>query len=204
MDTARYVFAVLMLVSWPPAFMTWYLIHPLARYWRRLGPGRTYSIVIPTALALAYLLYRMRATLVGPDLGTSWPLVVLAAVSYSIAAALELLCRRHLKFRILTGVPELKGDRNERVLLTEGIYGRVRHPRYVSATLGLLAIALFCNYVGTWALLAIWFPALWLLAVLEERELREWFGAEYDEYASTVPRFIPRLRRRADRDATTE
>jgi len=30
--------------------------------------------------------------------------------------------------------------------------------------------------------------------MLEERELRERFGAEYDAYCRRVPRFLPRLR----------
>lgn len=33
--------------------------------------------------------------------------------------------------------------------------------------------------------------ALWLLAVLEDRELAAHFGAEHEEYARRVPRLFP-------------
>ena len=38
-------------------------------------------------------------------------------------------------------------------------------------------------------------PALWILILLEERELKQRFGTEYEEYLSAVPRLIPRLGR---------
>jgi protein-S-isoprenylcysteine O-methyltransferase Ste14 len=45
-----------------------------------------------------------------------------------------------------------------------------------------------------WVIAAIW-TALMLLAIaFEERELRTRFGAEYDEYARQVPRFLPAWR----------
>ena len=45
-----------------------------------------------------------------------------------------------------------------------------------------------------YAVLALWVPGIWLIAVLEERELRERFGAAYDAYCRRVPRFLPQLR----------
>jgi protein-S-isoprenylcysteine O-methyltransferase Ste14 len=35
------------------------------------------------------------------------------------------------------------------------------------------------------------------LAVTEEREMRERFGAEFDTYAARTPRFVPSLSNRA-------
>jgi protein-S-isoprenylcysteine O-methyltransferase Ste14 len=40
-----------------------------------------------------------------------------------------------------------------------------------------------------------------ILALVEERELRIQFGAEYESYARAVTRFIPRLRKTADTPA---
>jgi protein-S-isoprenylcysteine O-methyltransferase Ste14 len=36
------------------------------------------------------------------------------------------------------------------------------------------------------------FPAIHLVVLLEEPELRERFGAEYEEYCGRVPRYIPK------------
>jgi len=38
-------------------------------------------------------------------------------------------------------------------------------------------------------------PLLWLTVILEERELRQRFGAAYDGYCQRVPRFRPHRRR---------
>jgi protein-S-isoprenylcysteine O-methyltransferase Ste14 len=60
--------------------------------------------------------------------------------------------------------------------------------------IALLGWSLFANHLALYAVLALWVPGVWLIAVLEERELRERFGAEYDAYCRRVPRFLPRLR----------
>ena len=42
--------------------------------------------------------------------------------------------------------------------------------------------------LANWVLFTV---ALWLLAVLEDRELAAHFGAEYEEYAQRIPRLFP-------------
>jgi len=93
----------------------------------------------------------------------------------------------------LVGIPEFSKADNKGQVLSEGIYGRVRHPRYVAIMIGTLAWALFVNYVGVYVLAILTLPGLYLVAVLEERELLERFGDEYARYRERVPRFVPRL-----------
>ena len=193
MDVARYFLAVLVLVTFPPALLYWFLIHPLAGHWRRLGPGWTYTVITVAGLLLGVAIFQFRQPLVRVEYGFQPALAWLALACYLASIALEVLCRRHLKLRVLTGVPEVSGQSYPGKLLTEGIYGRVRHPRYLSATLGLLAVALFTNYLAVWVLLAGTVPALYGVVLLEEKELRERFGEEYDRYSREVPRLIPRL-----------
>ncbi len=82
-------------------------------------------------------------------------------------------------------------------LLQLGIYGRVRHPPYLGVMLGTVAMALFTNYLAAYALAAIAFPWLYLIIVLEERELRDRFGEAYRIYQQQVPRLVPRRSRGA-------
>ena len=79
-------------------------------------------------------------------------------------------------------------------LLTEGIYARVRNPRYLAVLLGMTGFALILNYPALYLTVAACVPAGWLLIVLEERELEERFGDEYLAYKKSVPRLIPRPR----------
>jgi len=80
-------------------------------------------------------------------------------------------------------------------LAMRGLYAHVRHPQYVA----LLAIMFgFLLQWPTFVTLAM-FPVLvtmyvWL-AHREEHEVRARFGFAWDQYASRVPAFVPRLRR---------
>ncbi|MDE2847681.1 MAG: isoprenylcysteine carboxylmethyltransferase family protein [Gemmatimonadota bacterium] len=81
-------------------------------------------------------------------------------------------------------------------LITNGPYGRVRNPLYVGnfvLSLGLCVMA--------WA----WMPYMigifvtafgiqyGLIVSLEEESLRKTFGAQYEAYLASVPRFLPRF-----------
>ncbi len=194
LDTVRYWLAVLTIISMPPAVLYWYVIHPFASAWRRLGRLPAYLIVIGLCVAIGYGLWQIRDPLLGVDYGFNPWLSALGLILYLIAIYVELQCRKHLKFYILAGAPELSRD-NPGKLLDQGIYSRIRHPRYMSLLFGTAGFTLFVNYRGTYLLLLALLPLIYGLVLLEERELRERFGDAYVEYSQKVPRFIPRRRR---------
>ncbi len=102
---------------------------------------------------------------------------------------------RYLTLSVMLGVPELSRKKMPGRLFTEGIYGQVRHPRYIEIAFVLASIALFTNYLAVYILLAAYFPAIYIVVLLEERELRNRFGGTYESYCREVPRFFPRLRK---------
>ena len=173
------------------------MIHPWAHRWRRLGPVRTYLIVLPPLVALGAVLYRVRDRILGSDLGTSWTLISVAMAFYGVSTYLELHHWRHLSIATAVGIQELlPTDHRNGKLLREGIYRVVRHPRYLSTALGVLGNALVINYVGIYALILLMFPAGYVLVLLpEEKELIERFGEDYRQYQREVPRLLPRLGR---------
>jgi len=194
METARYILGVFILVVCPPALLGWFIIHGWTRRWRSWGPARTYLTVLPVLAALGVLLFRQRDKLLSVNLGTNWRLIVVALLLYCPITWLELRYWKHLSFRILVGIAELSPPGQSK-LLTEGIYGVVRHPRYLSAGLGLIASALFVNYLGLYILLAaIALPGYGML-ILEERELLDRFGDAYRHYQRDVPQLIPWIRK---------
>lgn len=193
MDTARTWMGIFVIIGLPPAVAYWCVAHPLASFWRRLGPRWALATLF-TGLGLGWWgMWLVRDSALGVDLGTNLALVGPAVLIYSISILLDIKVRKHLKLNTLVGIPEFSqaGDRGR--VLSEGIYGRVRHPRYVAIIIGTLGWALFVNYVGVYVLAILTVPGLYLVTVLEERELLERFGDEYARYCERVPRFVPRL-----------
>jgi protein-S-isoprenylcysteine O-methyltransferase Ste14 len=112
---------------------------------------------------------------------------------FALSAYLDTRAKKHLQLNIMTGMPELDPEGSGVPLLTEGIYARVRHPRYLAVMVGFAAVALFVNYVGIYVFTVLTVPLLWLVVLLEERELLDRYGLEYERYQREVPMFLPRF-----------
>ncbi len=194
LEAVRYYLALVVLVSFVPLLAFWFLIHPFVGLWRRLGPGIAYSTAATVMILIGVGIFALRGPLLAVEFGTVPLLWLPAALAYLAAIVLEVLCRRQLSIRTLIGLPELVPGRVPGRLLTEGIYARVRHPRYTGGGLGLLALACFTNYLAVYELLVVYWPAIYAITVFEERELAERFGAAYERYRKSVPRFLPRFR----------
>jgi protein-S-isoprenylcysteine O-methyltransferase Ste14 len=191
LDELRHALGLIVLVTVPVNLGVWLLIHPLARTWRRVGPVGSYAALTVPSLAVAAWLWSSRRTLLGADLGLHPVLVAIAVGAFAAAIAIARVRRRQLTSRILAGVPELSRDKGR--LLTEGIYARTRNPRYLEFLLFALGFVAIANHAGTWLLWALCFPGVHLVVLLEERELRDRFGAEYDAYCRRVARYLPPL-----------
>ena len=91
------------------------------------------------------------------------------------------------------GIHEAKGG-----IVTTGIYARVRHPQY----LGFLLLTFGMNLEWTTFFTFLLYPVIvvlyYRLAKSEEKYSEEQFGEEYRKYKSSVPMFIPRIRKKAD------
>ena len=109
-------------------------------------------------------------------------LVMVSAVSLLISH-FDLLGTRqvwlHLHGREYTSLP----------FRMPGIYSRIRHPQYVGWMISFWAIP---TMTGGHLLFAAVMTAYMMVAtVFEERNLVEYYGAEYEEYQRNVPKFIP-------------
>ncbi len=193
-NTFRYIVALVVLISLPPGLLLWFCIHPFAGFWRKLGPVWTYTLLGIPMIGVMVAIFLMRRSLLAIDFGTNYLLMALAVVCVLGSAILSRKRRRYLTFGILSGLPELSQEQYPGTLLTEGIYATIRHPRYVEVFLAVLAYAFTANYLAPYLLALVSVPAIYLIVVLEERELQKRFGEAYEEYGRRVPRFIPRMR----------
>lgn len=93
----------------------------------------------------------------------------------------------------------IRGGKNHRVyaehLVTEGLYAHCRNPMYLGNFLLLAGLAVASNSV-VFVLIGVPLALAMHRAIVaaEEEFLRGKFGAQYDDYCSRVPRWLPRLK----------
>lgn len=194
MTLARYYIALFLILTIPSALLLWLLIHPFARFWRRLGPMWAYGSVGAVQVLAMAVIFRVRRYLLAVDFGPNYGLLALGICFLGAAIVLRLWHRRYMKTGTMFGLPELDPKQYPGWLITEGPYAWVRHPRYVQVTLALWGFAFIANYLAVYGLAVLWMAGIYVIVLLEENELRQRFGAAYEEYCRRVPRFVPRIR----------
>jgi protein-S-isoprenylcysteine O-methyltransferase Ste14 len=142
---------------------------------------------------VAVAAYLARRPLLSIEYGDHLPLAIAGGALLAASVAMRMVVATRLTKRILMGFPEIAPDTHGVPLLTDGIYARLRHPRYVQVAMALLGGALLVNYLAAYVECVAGLIALRLVVSLEERELRQRFGQAYDEYCARTPRFIPRF-----------
>lgn len=79
-------------------------------------------------------------------------------------------------------------------LVTDGVYGVVRHPQYLGIIIGTAAFLIQWPTIITVAMWPILTYGYYCQAKREERELEERFGEEYRRYKQRVPMLVPRFK----------
>ena len=142
-------------------------------------------------MAAAFLL---RHELLAFDFGSHLLPALLALPVFALAISVQRRRREKLAPKALNGLPELTAtSQDPGHLIEDGIYAHLRHPRYLELSLILLGWALLSNYLAIYVIAAGAPFILTWTALLEERELRQRFGATYDAYCRRVPRILPKF-----------
>ncbi len=187
--------SLLALVCYPPIPLVVMLIHVSLPFWKRVGT-KSYTFFI-FIFALCYaLLFFLVWYFKEPIL--AWKLyedsfMGLGALIFVAGVGVGIITVRTLSLRVLLGFPEIQSSHYPSKLVTQGIYRYLRHPRYLEFILEVLGIAILSGLVWNFILFMYMVPAVWLLSVVEERELVERFGKPYVEYRKVTGRFWPRL-----------
>jgi protein-S-isoprenylcysteine O-methyltransferase Ste14 len=141
-----------------------------------LVPG-TVTVVIPRQL-------------LGVDAQAAIPLGLIGALPIALGAACYLWCAWDFA-SVGQGTPAPIDP--PKVLVAKGLYRAVRNPMYVGVLLIVLGESLlFASATLLGYALLIWVIAHLFVVFYEEPILRRKFGASYETYRKTVPRWIPR------------
>jgi protein-S-isoprenylcysteine O-methyltransferase Ste14 len=190
--------AALVLFLQLPIPLYWFVVHPQVDFWRRHQKA-SYVIALLCSWPPATLcVFLFRKELFRSGWPPLWAVLIgLGLILFE--AWLFWRLSRDLGAARLVGKTELSGSGS---IADQGIYARVRHPRYAGSLLAILGACFLGGKAAMWIVAAAW-TALMLLAIsFEERELHRRFGSAYEEYARQVPRFLPRLRPRHGRPDT--
>ncbi len=198
LDALALVYAILFF----PAPFFWLIMHSGIHFWRRFG-NRAFWMALPiwgfTGVGLALGRHTLFSARVGRnELSCFMGLLLLCIVIWIDRQVLH-----EFSVRRLVGLPEVNPQRYPGGVVRSGIYARVRHPRYIEYMLTFLGLALLTGAVGIFLLAIVTILLYLIVAPLEERELREHYGADYEAYTRAVPRFVPRLWRKAKPQMST-
>jgi|SRR5579864_7389550 len=82
----------------------------------------------------------------------------------------------------------------QEVLTVTGPYAYTRNPLYLGSAILTLGLAVAANSWVAAVILSVYFAIVYGVVMRrEEQELRQHHGSAFDEYARTVPLFLPRL-----------
>jgi protein-S-isoprenylcysteine O-methyltransferase Ste14 len=182
----------LVLLLWIPFY--WLVFHSAIRFWRRLG-DRAFWVALPVWLIFAAGIILSRHGLFARRLernALSW---TMGGVLFFLASWLEVQTRHTLGWGRLAGLAELNPQHRLCGVIRQGVYARVRHPRYLLYMLMILSMAFLTGAEAIFLLAFLNVLLYQILAPLEERELLDQYGPQYEDYQRLVPRFVPHLGR---------
>lgn len=122
---------------------------------------------------------------------TASDLVAPAGLALLLAGVAVRRAAVHTLGRYFTGTVTISDDHR---LIRRGPYRHLRHPAYTGALVAHLGLGL--SFSNWFSLLLSSLPFLAAAAYrmrVEERALREAFGAEYEDYARSTKRLIPKV-----------
>ncbi len=178
-----------------PVPFFWLIIHPAIHFWRRFG-NRSFGAALPLWIVSGVTLLLLRDKIFAERISQNALTRVMGSALVLLALWIGRHVHREFGLRRLAGLPELNPGRYSGGVVRSGIYAYVRHPRYLEYMLTFVGLAFLTGAVGIFLLAIVTILLYHIVAPLEERELREHYGTQYEAYARAVPRFMPRFWRK--------
>ncbi len=119
--------------------------------------------------------------------------VIAGGIILAIGCVVAIIAGKTLTLKTLFSLTQIHPERYHQQLVMNGLYGKIRHPRYIGYWMMALGFAMTTGFFLMWIFFIWLIIGLAALALLEERELRQRFGKEYTDYMRRVPAFIPKF-----------
>jgi protein-S-isoprenylcysteine O-methyltransferase Ste14 len=184
--------ALMTIILWPVIPLFWIPVHGLSRIFKKLGL-LTYMMPLFTWLPLAYLIYAKRTFILHYKLDLPVVLNISGILLLVLGTVLHIWTGKLLGPWGLIGLPEVS-TRIKVKLITEGPFSVVRHPTYFAHTLMFSGVFLITEVIslGIITLLDLLMVYIFIIP-LEEKELLNRFGNDYNLYRERIPKYFPRI-----------
>jgi protein-S-isoprenylcysteine O-methyltransferase Ste14 len=179
--------AALVLFLQLPIPLFWFIVHPQVNFWRRHQKAGYVTGLLLSWGPVTVCLFLFRHEIFRRDWPSPWSMLAGFALLF-IEGWIFWRVGHDLGTSRLVGKTELSGGGE---MANQGIYSRIRHPRYLGSLLAILGACFLAGTRVMWTIAAVWCVLTLMAIALEERELRARFGAAYEEYCRRVPRFVP-------------
>jgi len=170
-----------------PIPIYWLILHPFNSFWRTRVRAAFWIAGLTAWICGGILLWHFRHQLLA-EARPPWHAIIAGFLLIAVEGYLFARVERELGSRRLVGHAELTGTGE---MFSDGLYARVRHPRYAGMFSALIGAALLAGTPLLWLVLLLWWPFALIVIRLEERELTNRFGASYEDYRKRVPAFLP-------------
>lgn len=172
-----------------PIPLYWFVMHPQVDYWRKHQKAGYITGLLLSWLPVTVLLVIFHRKLFRAAQPAVWEIAAgIALIIFEVCIFWRV--KKDLGAMQLVGQTELSGGGE---IVRRGIYARIRHPRYIGSFLAILGACFLAGTRAMWIVAAIWLVLTRIAIALEERELRNRFGASYAEYCRRAPRFFPNI-----------
>ncbi len=188
-----YILGLVYLIIFIPIPIGWIIIHLTISFWRKLG-RYSYIVFLFYLIIFGLLILFYKNKLLSKQHPFNIALFVLGFVLILTALYLDRKRASVFDLKRLIGFPEIMPDKFKPKLVKEGIYSIIRHPRYIEYMLFSSGIALIIRFYYIYLIQIYMIISLYILILIEEKELKQRFGREYISYCKNVPRLIPKLK----------
>jgi protein-S-isoprenylcysteine O-methyltransferase Ste14 len=168
-----------------PVPLYWFVVHPQIDYWRNHQKAAyAVGLLAWPVVGVGLVLYQHDLFLRGYP--AAWRMVVGFALLVFELWLFE-RARRDLGTARFIGRAELSGGGE---VVSQGIYARMRNPRYFGSFLAIVGTCLIAGNSRMWLIAAMWTILMRVAIAFEEREMQNRFGEAYVAYCRRVPRFF--------------
>jgi protein-S-isoprenylcysteine O-methyltransferase Ste14 len=178
--------AIMTLMFWSAIPLFWIPVHLATGFFRKLGLF-TYLMPLIIWVPTAYVIYHYRFLLLQFKVQLPAILNITGIPLFLLGTLLHIWTAVLLGGLGIIGVPEIS-SKIKSTLITKGPFSIVRHPTYLAHTLIFSGVFLITEevVVGVVALLDF-IVVNSMIIPLEEKELLNRFGEEYQKYKRQVP-----------------